>query len=207
MVAVTLWDLGSMSEVEVAVLSRLSFEAVAKPVPSFVGGVQRLQIDVPLLVTGLASAAFVILFYAGVLLWHRNSSVKAECIDLDLTSPSVHSRLWVYELTCAALGRFSSTRKRSRRRRETTSINGGTSNINVDLKERYKSSNADENQLAIRDVTQGECDPHQLHMAGCTVPRVYHIGSAHLGRPMEDEPLEEIMRKLKLNMLYDVYAV
>lgn len=194
MVAVTLWDLGSMSEIEVAVLTRLTFETVATPVPSFVGGFQRLQIDVPLLVTGLAMASFVVVFYAGVLLWHRNSWVKAESIDFDLTNPSVHSRLWVYELKCAALGRFSS-------------VNGRACNDSIEVKEPYMLSNVNENQLAIRDITQCECGPHQHHEKGCTMPKVYHIGSAHLGRPTGDEPLEEIMRKSKLNTLYDGGAV
>lgn len=53
----------------------------------------RKRGSAPLLVTGLESAAFVILFYTGVLLWHNNSSVKAECINFDLTSSSVHWRL------------------------------------------------------------------------------------------------------------------
>lgn len=82
-------------------------------------------------------------------------------------------------------------------------INDSTSHTNIDLKEQYKLSNVDENQLAIRDVTQWVCDPHQPHMVSCSAPRFYHIGSAHLGRPTGDEPLEENMRKLTVNTLYD----
>lgn len=216
MVAVTLWDLGSMSEIEVAVLSRLSLETVATPVPSFVGGFQRLQIDMPLLVTGLTMAAVVILFYATVLLWESSSRVKAECIDFDTTDPSLHSRLWVFELTCATLGRFSSSSKTKRRRgiissdnnnHQVHNSNSGTTSIGVAMKEPFSLHNVDENQLAIRDVTQCNCDPHEPHEKGCTVLKKYHIGSAHLGRPTGDEPLEEIMRNVKMNELCNVEKV
>lgn len=68
--AVTLWDLGSIAEVEVAVLATLQLK-IANDVPSFSGGWNSYEYDLPIIVSRFAVVAFAILTLSIILAWYN----------------------------------------------------------------------------------------------------------------------------------------
>lgn len=92
MQALTLWDLGSMSEVEVAVLCRLSLVVEEDAIDSFIGGYERLHIDYPLLITGIASLSVILLVFVTIILWDGFTRTVQEGIEEDISSISFFSK-------------------------------------------------------------------------------------------------------------------
>lgn len=92
MQALTLWDLGTMSEIEVAALSTLRPE-LQDNIESFEGGYERLQIEMPMLVFGLATAGATILFLAVYIFWDQFDRPNDHRLRVDVTSMEYISKI------------------------------------------------------------------------------------------------------------------
>lgn len=163
MQALMLWDLGSMSEVEVAVMSTYRFTTLPA-VPSFVGGFDRLQLDLPILAVGLSLAAVVFLAQLGVLVWDGFSRTDEERM---LNNP-------------ATIGFLSRAMRSESENRPA-----------------LDDSNAPLNHIAIRDVTKCLCRGRAQHDANCSAPRRFQVGSARVGRALEQVAREDVLTGLR----------
>lgn len=91
MQALTLWDLGTMSEVEVAVLSTLRMEIVDN-IPSFSGGFERLKIDLPLLLLGASLVGVVTFALVFIVMWDMFNRPPDERLRTNVASVEFVSR-------------------------------------------------------------------------------------------------------------------
>lgn len=161
MQALTLWDVGSMSEVEVAVLARMKLQ-VEEQVPSFTGGFERLQIDSVLLVVGLTVGLAVPAVMIVILMWDGFARTP-ERLGANIATLDTVSRIMMVEASKGV--------------------------------ERFR-TRGPLNRLAIRDITECNCDFSGEHDETCTETRRYHLGSASLGRPTT-ETVTTIVSKLQ----------
>lgn len=98
MQALTLWDLGSMSEVEVAVLSTLRLQIVDN-ISSFSGRFERLQVDWPLLAVGATLVIVVTITLLFIDLWDKFNRPPDERFRTDVSNVEFVSRTMRLEAT------------------------------------------------------------------------------------------------------------